>query len=493
MAHLSIATTTAANDPSQWQYLEACLFAFKEIAESVDVKESCYLPMFMAHLRNVPLQHIRIISATMEAIGAYAEWINVHPNVLGYVVPLLLMGLQNAEIAVSATFALKDITSCYSAMQPFAEEILHACLEALKGNVLKSREKVRVMCAVGKVLSIMPYSYIMNYLNSLLSPVFDQLQQHLCSEMNNPTSAAAIVRNLHMLTMLFSNLDTHWDKGEETEEKESVESNRISEENQKQPQPVLFVLEKLLAIFSSLGNKWEANEQITEAVCDALKKSLSVLSDDCKIFLSEMLNLMMHLYKHCPHSSVLDMTKQLLLLFSNVDDQTETLSKYFAEICNHTIQLSMNDFRESTGVIESFLQMLEQIIKRSIVFLKSDNIDPLVLFQFALAALNLPEKPTVKAAAGFLTNFVIHSREVPKMLNVVNSQGETMVMQVLKVIGGDTPRSVVEYMPDILMALNKKYFDNLCRWMVPFTQQEGFPSYRVSQQQKEEFTRMVLK
>lgn len=63
----------------------------------------------------------------------------------------------------------------------------------------------------------------------------------------------------------------------------------------------------------------------------------------------------------------------------------------------------------------------------------------------------------------------------------------------LKVIGGDSPRAVVEYMPDILMALNKKYFDNLCRWMVPFTQQEGFPSFRVNQRQKEEFMRQVLK
>lgn len=61
--------------------------------------------------------------------GAYAEWINSHPDVLGYVIPLLLMGLQNSEVAVSATFALKDITrDCYTSMHPFAEQILHTCL-----------------------------------------------------------------------------------------------------------------------------------------------------------------------------------------------------------------------------------------------------------------------------------------------------------------------------------------------------------------------------
>lgn len=49
--------------------MEACLFAFKEIAESVGTKESYYIPLFMSQLQNVPFRHIKIISATMEAIG----------------------------------------------------------------------------------------------------------------------------------------------------------------------------------------------------------------------------------------------------------------------------------------------------------------------------------------------------------------------------------------------------------------------------------------
>lgn len=61
--------------------------------------------------------------------GAYAEWINVHPGVLGCIIPLLLMGLQNTEVSVAATFALKDITrDCYSSLQPFGEQILHSCM-----------------------------------------------------------------------------------------------------------------------------------------------------------------------------------------------------------------------------------------------------------------------------------------------------------------------------------------------------------------------------
>lgn len=54
--------------------------------------------------------------------------------------------------------------------------------EALKGNVLKSREKVRIMCTVGKVLSVMPYQFIMKYLDTVLSPIFSELQDQLCMQ-----------------------------------------------------------------------------------------------------------------------------------------------------------------------------------------------------------------------------------------------------------------------------------------------------------------------
>lgn len=59
--------------------------------------------------------------------GVYAEWINAHSEVLNYVVPLLVMGLESPDVAPSATMALKDLTrDCQSSMKPFAEHILHA-------------------------------------------------------------------------------------------------------------------------------------------------------------------------------------------------------------------------------------------------------------------------------------------------------------------------------------------------------------------------------
>lgn len=62
-----------------------------------------------------------------EFIGAYAEWINHHPVALRDVMPLLLMGLDCAEVATSATMALKDLTrDCQPSIAPFCTSILLA-------------------------------------------------------------------------------------------------------------------------------------------------------------------------------------------------------------------------------------------------------------------------------------------------------------------------------------------------------------------------------
>ena len=72
------------------------------------------------------------------AAGAYAEWISDHPEVLGSVIPLLLQGLQSAELAPSATFALKDVLRENQAhVWQFVPAILDASKQALEHGKLK--------------------------------------------------------------------------------------------------------------------------------------------------------------------------------------------------------------------------------------------------------------------------------------------------------------------------------------------------------------------
>ena len=61
------------------------------------------------------------------------------------------------------------------------------------------------------------------------------------------------------------------------------------------------------------------------------------------------------------------------------------------------------------------------------------------------------------------------------------------------IAGGESPRSALEYLSDVLLALNKKHCDNLYRWLQQTIQQDGFPSPRASRENKEHFVKMVLR
>ncbi|CAH2001460.1 unnamed protein product [Acanthoscelides obtectus] len=60
-------------------------------------------------------------------------------------------------------------------------------------------------------------------------------------------------------------------------------------------------------------------------------------------------------------------------------------------------------------------------------------------------------------------------------------------------LGTTAPRSSVDIFGDVILALNKKYCDNLSRWLNSLLAQEGFPSSRISNQQKENFIKSVLR
>lgn len=61
------------------------------------------------------------------------------------------------------------------------------------------------------------------------------------------------------------------------------------------------------------------------------------------------------------------------------------------------------------------------------------------------------------------------------------------------ILGGAAPRSAVEPMTDLLLVLNKKYCDNLSRWLNNFLSQDGFPSVKITKEQKEMFIKTVLR
>ena len=66
-------------------------------------------------------------SLTCFLAGSYAEWISAHPQVLGSVLPLMLQGLRDTNLAQPATLSLKEVVrENQEHLHPFVADILAA-------------------------------------------------------------------------------------------------------------------------------------------------------------------------------------------------------------------------------------------------------------------------------------------------------------------------------------------------------------------------------
>ncbi|XP_063226596.1 importin-13 isoform X2 [Bacillus rossius redtenbacheri] len=484
-------------DGRRWQPLESCLHAFFSVAESVPVGEARHLPRLLATLQRLPFQRLdmRVVSTCLDVIGAYAEWINAHPEVLNCVIPLLVMGLGTPQVAPAATMSLKDLTrDCQSSMAPFAHVILQAVQVSLRGNRLKVNECVRLMYTVGRLLSVRPMEEIMNYLNQMLMPYVEELLALTTLEANGVVKAGILLR-LKMLGNLFSSLDVKAPRG--GSESEGDQSGQPASSGG-ETQPVLLVLQRVLPVFRAVVDRWGEDEQVLEAVCSGLKNAVSTLLDDSLPLLSDMTHMLVKAYHSRPHTAVLDLARQLIVMFGKDKTQAALMESLLQEICSVTLQKTSPpacvNLSEQTDILEYFFNLLAQLLKKiPDFFALTSGIDRGKVFQCSILALSVPEAPTVKASASFLVNFISQSREMPSLFSVVQSCGEVLTRRILRNIGGESPRSVLEHLADVLLALNKKHGDSLSRWLHGSLLTDAVPLPRASPQQKEQFVKNVLK
>ena len=125
----------------------------------------------------------------------------------------------------------------------------------------------------------------------------------------------------------------------------------------------------------------------------------------------------------------------------------------------------------------------------------AEEINLTQLFQCACGCLGFPENGPVKYACTFLAQFISTSRDHPPLNLIVNRHGEVLFMNTMQCIGGESAvsKSFVDHYVDVLFALNKKYFDNLCQWLTSLVNTDGFPSANVNKDQKQQFASLILK
>jgi transportin-3 len=100
--------SSVLNTSATWQQIEAPLFSLRAMCREVSLQENKYLPEIMEMLPLLP-PHPKIKYAAILVIGRYAEWTNVHPEMLSYQLDFVSNGFETVENQNASSSTFRDL------------------------------------------------------------------------------------------------------------------------------------------------------------------------------------------------------------------------------------------------------------------------------------------------------------------------------------------------------------------------------------------------
>ncbi|XP_064415796.1 importin-13 [Latimeria chalumnae] len=478
---------TNTEQTASWQHTEALLYGFQSIAETIDVNYSDVIPGLIALIPRININNVQLADTVMFTIGALAEWLADHPVMINNVLPLVLHALGNPDLSISSVSTLKKICrECKYDLPPYAANIVAVSQDVLMKQIHKTSQCMWLMQALGFLLSALQVEEILRNLHSLISPYIQQLEK-LADETPNSSNKLAIIHILGLLSNLFTTLDiSHHDddsEGAEVKKRPVVQG----------PNPVVMVLQQVFQLIQKVLSKWLNDAQVVEAVCAIFEKSVKTLLDDFAPMVPQLSEMLGQMYSTIPQASALDLTRQLVHIFANELTHFPPIKALFLLVTSVTLSLFQQGPREHPDIVDSFMQLLAQALKRKSDLFLSDTLDVKAVFHCGIISLKFPEAPTVKASCNFFTELLPRCAEIPSVGQVVHENGKLLLQAVMEGIGGQTSRSLMDHLADILFSLNKHCFSYLSVWIKEVMQQQGFPSSRVTAEQKETFSQQILR
>lgn len=288
---------------------------------------------------------MQVLACACSTVGAYAEWIDAHPDPwLERVLQLIGHGLTlNSITSIPASMALKDIArECCAHMAPLAPAILETIERTLPNIPSGNGEGLRLIYAAGKLLNSLPsIEQQMGHLDATLGPCIGRLRELLQHPVNSARTSVA--SQLKMITMFLSTLVGNIGKA---------------------------VLDGLLPIFVQIIEhpEWCRDDVTLEAMHSCAQKSLPSLSNP-ETEARPLLTILATSYKTHPHPSALILLRELVLLFGK--DPENIVGPVFAALSAHTLggfaacRSVGGNLSDLCDLLEAYLQLLAQICKKN--------------------------------------------------------------------------------------------------------------------------------
>ncbi|XP_030630632.1 importin-13 [Chanos chanos] len=477
--------TDTALTPS-WQDIETLLFGFQSIAETVDVSYSDVIPGLIGLIPLITPGNIQLAETIMFTIGSLAEWLADHPIMLGSVVPVVLRGLSNPELSVSCVSALKRICrECRHDLHSHADDIITASQDVLVKRLHKSTQCMWLMQALGFLLSAQPGEALLRRLLSLVSPHIQRLEG-LADQSPDASTKTAIIHTLGLLSSLFATLDTSRPGSQGPEAVRTAPS-------QPNTNPVVGVLQQVFPLIQKVLSKWLSDPEVVEAVCAVFEKSLKTLIHEFAPLVAQLCELIGQMYSAYPQASALDLTRQLVHIFACEREYFPPIKALLELITSITMAIFQHGSRDHPDVVDSFMQLHAQVLKRKPDLYLSGSPDIKVVFYCGILSFKFPETPTVKSTCLLFTELISHCEDIPAVSEVLQEDGQLLLQTLLEAIGGQAPRSLTEHFAELLFSLSRH-----CRSLLTVGLREallppGFPSIHVSMEQKDQFCQQVLR
>ncbi|XP_011934443.1 PREDICTED: importin-13 isoform X3 [Cercocebus atys] len=440
---------TSSEEPYSWQHTEALLYGFQSIAETIDVNYSDVVPGLIGLIPRISISNVQLADTVMFTIGALSEWLADHPVMINSVLPLVLHALGNPELSVSSVSTLKKICrECKYDLPPYAANIVAVSQDVLMKQIHKrpvflltpqldvartdhpcsapqTSQCMWLMQALGFLLSALQVEEILKNLHSLISPYIQQLEK-LAEEIPNPSNKLAIVHILGLLSNLFTTLDI----SHHEDDHEGPELRKLPVPQG--PNPVVVVLQQVFQLIQKVLSKWLNDAQVVEAVCAIFEKSVKTLLDDFAPMVPQLCEMLGRMYSTIPQASALDLTRQLVHIFAHEPAHFPPIEALFLLVTSVTLTLFQQGPRDHPDIVDSFMQLLAQALKRKPDLFLCERLDVKAVFQCAVLALKFPEAPTVKASCGFFTELLPRCGEVESVGKVVQEDGRMLLIAVLE-------------------------------------------------------------
>ncbi|KAF7705936.1 importin-13 [Silurus meridionalis] len=476
---------TDTTQSSSWQDIEALLFGFQSIADTVDVSYSDVIPGLIGLIPLISANSVQLAETVMLTIGSLAEWLSDHPVMVPAVLCVVLPALSDGDLSVPAVTTLKRICrECRHHLYPHANDILASSQDALVKRIHKSPQSTWLMQALGFLLSAMPDEEIPEKLLSLLSPHIQDLER-LANQTPTPDSKLSIIHVLGLISSLFSTLDlsTHG------EGLDAVRGHRFACYNN----PIVIMLQQVFPVVQTLLSKCLKDSEVVEASCAVFGKSMKTLGGDFAPLVAQLCEMIGQLFSAYPQASALDLIQQLVQTFACEKEQVSSIRIVLELVTNIAMSVFQQGAREHPDMAESFMKLHTQVLKRKPDLYRSECLDIRVVFYCGILALRFPETPTLRSTCVLFTELVSHCEDVPAVRDVLQEDGLLLLQTLLEVISMQAPQGLLEHLADVLFSLSLHCPSLLATRLRDALQPDAFPCTFLTPEHKDRFCQQILR